>query len=150
MSEGWRGMSELDLDAIAEKWLKPCGSCDAGLPMTCTCPPDDFRPDMQRLIGRAATLRARVMELENEVARLAGLLQTQSEEFHADLRVQGHQWAALVAERNKQLNRQTGIVARQRLTIQEQGETIKELRDQVADLEAYVEEFKREGRCEFW
>ena len=36
-------MERLDLDNIRQTWLNPCGSCDAGLPMDCTCPDDDHR-----------------------------------------------------------------------------------------------------------
>ena len=38
-----------DLLADAEKWLHLCGSCDAGLTMSCTCPPGDPRAIIQRL-----------------------------------------------------------------------------------------------------
>jgi hypothetical protein len=31
------------LAAEVELWLQECGSCDAGLPMGCTCPPGDYR-----------------------------------------------------------------------------------------------------------
>ena len=31
------------LAAEVEPWLQQCGSCDAALPMNCTCPPGDYR-----------------------------------------------------------------------------------------------------------
>ena len=31
------------LAAEVEPWLRECGSCDAALPMACTCPPGDYR-----------------------------------------------------------------------------------------------------------
>ena len=31
------------LAAEVEPWLRECGSCDAALPMSCTCPPGDYR-----------------------------------------------------------------------------------------------------------
>ena len=36
----------IDHDALAaevEPWLQQCGSCDAALPMSCTCPKGDYR-----------------------------------------------------------------------------------------------------------
>jgi hypothetical protein len=36
----------IDRDQLAaevEPWLRECGSCDAALPMACTCPPGDYR-----------------------------------------------------------------------------------------------------------
>jgi hypothetical protein len=47
------------LDATAESWLQVCGSCDAGLPMNCTCPRGDYRRVFAPL---AAALKA-VLEL---------------------------------------------------------------------------------------
>lgn len=31
------------LAAEVEPWLRECGACDAALPMSCTCPPGDYR-----------------------------------------------------------------------------------------------------------
>jgi hypothetical protein len=53
----------IDLDAIAEKWLKLCGHCDAGLPMGCTCTGDDPRSDIQRL---AHFIRAQQDQIEQQ------------------------------------------------------------------------------------
>jgi hypothetical protein len=50
----------LDLDAIREKWLNVCPSCDAGLPSQCTHPDEDYRPTMLALIDEAERLRALV------------------------------------------------------------------------------------------
>jgi hypothetical protein len=33
-------------------WLDQCGSCDAGLPMDCTCPPGDPRAVILALVER--------------------------------------------------------------------------------------------------
>ena len=42
----------------AGKFLQQCGSCDAGLPMACTCPDEDFRPVMLDLVQEIERLRA--------------------------------------------------------------------------------------------
>jgi hypothetical protein len=34
-------------------WLNTCGSCDAGLPMACICPPGDPRTVILTLVERA-------------------------------------------------------------------------------------------------
>jgi hypothetical protein len=41
--EGAAPVSEEALAAEVEPWLRECGSCDAGLPMACTCPKGDYR-----------------------------------------------------------------------------------------------------------
>lgn len=38
-----------DLKAEVERWLEECGSCDAALPMACTCPPGDYRSILLKL-----------------------------------------------------------------------------------------------------
>ncbi|HEX6968922.1 MAG TPA: hypothetical protein VF174_08970 [Micromonosporaceae bacterium] len=48
---------ELDLDRIAEFWLRQCGSCDAGIPACCTHPDEDYRPVMLRLVEEIRLLR---------------------------------------------------------------------------------------------
>jgi hypothetical protein len=52
-------VSDLDLDAITQKWLQTCGYCDAGLPMACICPPtsEDYRVVMADLVDEVARLR---------------------------------------------------------------------------------------------
>lgn len=52
--------NEIDVEAIAEKWLQQCGSCDAGLPMGCACPSDDYRPVMSALLDEVTALRGQV------------------------------------------------------------------------------------------
>lgn len=47
----------LDLDRIYEQWLNMCGSCDAGLPMSCTCPDDDPRSVILALVREVERLR---------------------------------------------------------------------------------------------
>lgn len=44
-------MERLDLDAITKKWLSQCGSCDAGLPMSCTCPDNDPRTVILQMVN---------------------------------------------------------------------------------------------------
>ncbi len=44
----------------AEPFLARCGSCDAGLPMSCTCPTGDYRPVMADLVDEVLKLRAGV------------------------------------------------------------------------------------------
>jgi hypothetical protein len=39
----------VDLIERARPFLQQCGSCDAGLPMACTCPSGDYRPVMADL-----------------------------------------------------------------------------------------------------
>jgi hypothetical protein len=34
----------------AQPYLQLCPSCDAGLPMSCTCPPGDSRTVLQELV----------------------------------------------------------------------------------------------------
>lgn len=48
---------ELDLNEV-RPWLRLCGSCDAGLPMGCTCPSADPRPMILRLVQEIERLRA--------------------------------------------------------------------------------------------
>lgn len=38
-------------------FLNQCGSCDAGLPMDCTCPQGDYRPVMLDLVREVERLR---------------------------------------------------------------------------------------------
>lgn len=49
---------ELDLDVIVAKWLNACGSCDAGLPASCSCSADDPRPALGALVEEVQRLRA--------------------------------------------------------------------------------------------
>jgi hypothetical protein len=49
---------ELDIEAISQKWLQQCGSCDGGLPMNCTHPDEDYRPVMLALVREIELLRA--------------------------------------------------------------------------------------------
>ena len=43
-------MERLDIEAITKHWLNQCGSCDVGLPTTCTCPDDDPREVILALV----------------------------------------------------------------------------------------------------
>lgn len=48
----------LDLEAISEKWLKQCGSCDLGMPeYGCTHPDEDYRPVMMSLVEEIERMR---------------------------------------------------------------------------------------------
>lgn len=46
----------LDLVEVAP-WMELCGSCDAGLPQACTCPPGDARVVIVRLVDEVVALR---------------------------------------------------------------------------------------------
>jgi hypothetical protein len=54
-----------DLLIRAKAQLAPCGSCDAGLSMSCTCPEEDPRAVIADLI-------AEIEWLTSELPRLAG------------------------------------------------------------------------------
>lgn len=41
----------------AAPFLNQCGSCDAGLLMSCTCPQEDYRPVMLELVREVEQLR---------------------------------------------------------------------------------------------
>lgn len=57
----------LNTVAIKNKWLLPCGSCDAGLPMRCSHPTEDYRPVILELVNEIAYLRlALVLALNQE------------------------------------------------------------------------------------
>lgn len=47
----------LDLDSIRDRWLQLCASCDAGLPMGCTCPTCDPRNVISALVDEVERLR---------------------------------------------------------------------------------------------
>lgn len=47
----------------AEPFLRQCGSCDAGLPQNCTCPPQDYRPTMLDLVRELEEARTRIGEM---------------------------------------------------------------------------------------
>lgn len=52
-----RPLSDQDLAQIQAEWATQCGSCDAGLPMGCTCSQGDPRPVVARLLGEIDRLR---------------------------------------------------------------------------------------------
>jgi septal ring factor EnvC (AmiA/AmiB activator) len=64
----------IDLDAIAEKWLKLCGYCDAGLPMGCTCTGDDPRSDIQRLAHFIRAQQDQIEQQNQELNQQAGII----------------------------------------------------------------------------
>lgn len=47
----------IDLNAVIAEFLNQCGSCDAGLSMSCTCPTRDYRPTMLALVREIEDLR---------------------------------------------------------------------------------------------
>lgn len=113
----------IDLDAIAEKWLKPCGSCDAGLPMGCTCSQEDFRPDMLRLVQHIQAQQDRIEQQERDIE-----------------------------DQSCQMLLDSGQLSRQRVTIAEQGDTITDLRDRLAEVRddlRYVKSL-HEGEDKSW
>lgn len=65
--------NEIDVEAIAEKWLQQCGSCDAGLPMGCACPTEDYRPAMSALLDEVEALREQVARVRKECADLIAM-----------------------------------------------------------------------------
>lgn len=62
-------MSAVDLTEIAEKWLRQCGACDAGLAMTCTCPQGDPRNVISNLADEVLRLRIQIATAEDERTR---------------------------------------------------------------------------------
>ena len=53
-----RYTAPLDVEAIAEKWINQCGSCDLGLPeYGCNHPDEDYRPVMLTLVREVQRLR---------------------------------------------------------------------------------------------
>ena len=53
-------MTELDALARARPFLNQCGSCDIGLPVTCTCPPGNYKSVMLDLVREIERLRERL------------------------------------------------------------------------------------------
>lgn len=103
----------------------------------------------EALIHLAANYEHLLQAQGLNIASLEGVvtdLKAGNAELLSHLKLQAQQWSTANADLNEELNRQTGIIVRQRLTIQEQGEKIKELRDEVADLKEWVAEFQREER----
>lgn len=62
---------KIDLKAIQEKWLRQCGACDAGLPMSCVCPEEDYRPTMLELVREVERLRKVIPDREH-IATIPG------------------------------------------------------------------------------
>lgn len=79
-------MAPLDLDEIRDKWLAPCGACDAGLPMGCTHPEGDYRPVMLRLVAEVERVqtkledyRVRLVAAEADLLDVRGILSPNGE-----------------------------------------------------------------------
>lgn len=75
---------ENDLDAIASKWLRPCGSCDGGLPTVCTHPTEDYRPVMSRLVEEVSTLRKHTADLDEVFGRMYDRCQEATRAWQAE------------------------------------------------------------------
>lgn len=52
-----------DLLTRAAPFLNICGSCDYGMPVSCTCPDGDYRPVMLDLVREVERLRAVAWQL---------------------------------------------------------------------------------------
>lgn len=55
-----RPLTAEEIAEIGATWATPCGSCDYGLPYSCTCPTGDPRPVVSKLLGEIERLRALV------------------------------------------------------------------------------------------
>lgn len=53
-----RPWASVNLEAVEARWLQMCGSCDGGLPMSCTHPDEDYRPVMAALVDEIKRLRS--------------------------------------------------------------------------------------------
>jgi hypothetical protein len=53
----------MNVEAV-KQWLNLCGSCDAGLPMNCTCPDGDPRIIILDLYNEVVDLRKKLEELK--------------------------------------------------------------------------------------
>lgn len=57
----------MNVQEIRAKWLNQCGSCDAGLPMSCSCPGDDPRSVILDLVRRVEFLESKVKLMQSGV-----------------------------------------------------------------------------------
>lgn len=55
----------MNLEDVREQWLNLCGSCDAGLAMNCTCPAEDPRTVIAKLVREVEAARERTSFLAN-------------------------------------------------------------------------------------
>jgi hypothetical protein len=79
-------VNELDLQAIREKWLNVCPSCDAGLPGQCTHPDEDYRPTMLSLVNEVERLHtwAGLMSLLDDEHYPASVFPTEEDRDERD------------------------------------------------------------------
>ena len=89
------------LAAEVEPWLRECGSCDAGLPMGCTCPPGDYRVVLLKVWRAHQASRVLVAE---EIAAEIDHFQKALEDAYAkrgniadDLRADAAEYCATIA-----------------------------------------------------
>lgn len=54
------GAAPIDIEAIRARWCRQCGACDAGITVTCSCPPGDHRPVIEALCDEAQRLQERI------------------------------------------------------------------------------------------
>jgi hypothetical protein len=59
------------LAAEVEPWLRECGSCDAALPMSCTCPPGDYRNILLKVWRAYEATAAEVKVLTETATKVA-------------------------------------------------------------------------------
>lgn len=90
-----------DLVSQVQGFLLPCGSCDAGLPMPCTCRVDDYRPTMARLLAEVERLRVIEAELGDQARRA---------NYRMD-RLRGHVMPQVSRSRSEELLHLVGIGA---------------------------------------
>jgi hypothetical protein len=62
-------VTTLDLEGISAEFLTQCGSCDAGLPTSCTCPKRDFRPTMLELVREVERQRELIEVLRDTMVQ---------------------------------------------------------------------------------
>ena len=73
-----------DVLTEAKPFVQQCGPCDAGLPMSCTCPPGDYRHVMVRLMEEVQRLRAEREHMEMHPAGTVEWLKNRVNELTAE------------------------------------------------------------------
>lgn len=58
----------VDLDSIEETWLRQCPACDAGLSMSCVCPPGDPRNVIANLVDEVWRIRRKLKRVRKSLA----------------------------------------------------------------------------------
>jgi hypothetical protein len=78
----------LDLEAI-RPWLAPCGSCDGGLPMSCSHPEGDYRVPMAALFAEVERLRSEYAKTVSNFEEFAESVAEQRAEAREGIRRYG-------------------------------------------------------------